>query len=200
MIALAKKQGLIPFIDFAYQGMGKGLEADAFGVHHAVEQLPEVLVAVSCSKNMGLYRERTGAVIFVGRDAASAEAVASQAMQAARRIYSMPPAHGALLAGKIFNDEALFKSWQKELAAMCERLNSVRAQLADKLSTATGKDFGFIRRGRGLFSFLGLTQEQVNRLREQHSVYMIGSSRINVAGVNSGNIDYLVDAVAKTLR
>lgn len=196
---LTAERGLVPFIDIAYQGMGKSLDEDAFGVRHMTENLPEVLVAASNSKNMGLYRERTGAIVFSGRDRETAEIFSSQATKAARKIYSMPPAHGAILAGMVLSDTALNNSWREELAAMCERLNGLRVMLDEKLSAATGKDFSFIRNESGMFSFLGLTPEQVDRLREEFSVYMVGSSRVNVAGVNNANVDYLAKAVAAVL-
>jgi aspartate aminotransferase len=196
---MAEQQGFIPFIDIAYQGLGDGLEEDAAGVRLLVSRLPEVIVAASCSKNMGLYRERTGAVIFVCRDPANAQALVSQALVAARRVYSMPPAHGALLAGRILADEALGQQWRSEVVAMCDRIQSLRGSLAQKLQDSTGRDFGFIQGEKGMFSFLGLSQEQVTGLRENHSVYMLGSSRINVASVNSGNIEYLAKAVAAVM-
>ncbi len=196
---LVAERGLMPFIDTAYQGMGAGLDEDAFGVRHMAGELPEVLVAASNSKNMGLYRERTGAMVFIGKDTDEAEVVSSQGTKAARKIYSMPPAHGAILAGMVLTDEALNNSWRTELAQMCERINAVRNLLAERLGAATGQDFDFIRRENGMFSFLGLSGDQVTRLREEFSVYMVGSSRINVAGVNHSNIDYLAQSVAKVL-
>ena len=198
--ALAGEKGLMPFIDTAYQGMGAGLDEDAYGIRHMVSELPEVLVSASNSKNMGLYRERTGATLFVGRDSDSAEVVTSQGTKAARRIYSMPPAHGAILAGMVLTDEALGNSWRAELAQMCDRINSVRALLDEKLSAATGADFSFIRRENGMFSFIGLTEAQVIKLREDHSVYMVNSSRANVAGINATNVDYFAAAVAAVLK
>jgi aspartate aminotransferase len=197
--AVCSQRGLLPFIDTAYQGLGDGLEEDAWGLRHMVENLPEVVIAASCSKNLGLYRERTGATVFIGSDENEAQILASQGMKAARKIYSMPPAHGALLAGRVLTDEHLGQIWRTELAAMCERIKSVRGLLDEKLSAASGQDFSFIRREKGMFSFLGLSQAQVDRLREEFSVYMLGSSRINVAGVNLGNIDYVAESVAKVL-
>jgi aspartate aminotransferase len=196
---IAEERGLLPFIDLAYQGLGDGLEQDVAGLRHMVDSVPEVMIAASCSKNLGLYRERTGATVFVGRDADSAVAVSSQGARAARRIYSMPPAHGAILAGRVLNDPELSELWRTELAGMCARINTLRELLDEKLSAATGSDFSFIRREKGMFSFLGLSEAQVRRLREDFSVYMVGSSRINVAGVNLRNIDYLADSVAKVL-
>jgi aspartate aminotransferase len=196
---LAEKQGLIPFIDTAYQGLGDGLEEDVAGLRLLANRLPEVIIAASCSKNMGLYRERTGVVMFVCQDSDRVAALVSQAMVAARRVYSMPPAHGAIIAGQILSDASLNALWKSELIVMCERINGLRTSLVEKLNAASGRDFGFIQREKGMFSFLGLSPEQTRKLREEHSVYMLDSSRINVAGVNASNIDYLADSVAKVL-
>ncbi|MEP5566389.1 MAG: amino acid aminotransferase [Halioglobus sp.] len=196
---MAQAQGFVPFVDIAYQGLGDGLEEDAAGLRLLAERVPEMIVAASCSKNMGLYRERTGAVMFVCRDRANAEALVSQALVAARRVYSMPPAHGALIAGRILSDPALDDVWRTELVDMCGRMNGLRSGLREKLEAASGGDFAFIEKEKGMFSFLGLSAEQAIRLRDEHSVYMLDSSRINVAGVNSRNIDYLAQAVAAVL-
>ena len=195
---LAERQ-LLPMIDFAYQGMGTGLDEDAAGIRTVLERVPEMIIAVSSSKNIGLYRERAGAVVFVGGDARAAEAMASQAVSAARRVYSMPPAHGALLAGRVLSSPALRSSWQKELGQICERINALRGQFRDALTTATGRDFGFIGTEHGMFSFLGLSVEQAQRLREEQSVYMLDSSRINIAGLNANNLGRVVEAVAAVL-
>ncbi|MFO7552123.1 MAG: amino acid aminotransferase [Haliea sp.] len=196
---MASRQGFLPFVDIAYQGLGDGLEEDAAGLRLLVQRLPEVIIAASCSKNMGLYRERTGATIFASANAASSLALRSQAQVAARRIYSMPPAHGALLAGRVLADDELNANWQDELQAMCRRINGLRTSLMSKLEQCTDRDFSFIEREKGMFSFLGLSPEQAVALREEHSVYMLESSRINVAGVNGANIDYLAEAVGKVL-
>ena len=195
---LAERQ-LLPMIDFAYQGMGAGLDEDAAGIRMVLERVPEMIIAVSSSKNIGLYRERAGAVVFVGGDARAAEAMASQAVSAARRVYSMPPAHGALLAGRVLSSPALRSSWQTELGQICERINALRGQFRDALTTATGRDFGFIGTEHGMFSFLGLSVEQAQRLREEQSVYMLDSSRINIAGLNANNLGRVVEAVAAVL-
>jgi aspartate aminotransferase len=197
--SLAEQQGFIPFVDFAYQGMGDGLEEDAQGLRLLVSRLPEVIVAASCSKNLGLYRERTGAAIFVCRDAANASAILSQAQAAARRVYSMPPAHGALLAGRVLTDDQLGDIWRTELSAMCQRINGLRRRLREALEAQTQCDFAFIENEKGMFSFLGLSPEQALRLREEFSVYMLDSSRINVAGVNAGNLEYVARSVAQVL-
>ncbi|MCB1677437.1 MAG: aspartate/tyrosine/aromatic aminotransferase [Halioglobus sp.] len=196
---MAERQGFVPFVDMAYQGLGDGLERDAAGLRLLAQRLPEVLIAASCSKNMGLYRERTGLAIFVCRDAANARILLGHGLVAARRVYSMPPSHGALLAGRVLADDALTALWRSELAAMCERIKGLRSSLREKLEGACGRDFGFIECEKGMFSFLGLTAQQTLRLRREHSVYLLDSSRINVAGVNAGNIDYLADAVAQVL-
>lgn len=196
---MAEAQGFMPFIDIAYQGLGDGLDEDAAGLRQLAERLPEMIIAASCSKNMGLYRERTGCTMFLCRDKKNADALLSQAKVAARRVYSMPPAHGALLASAVLSDDALTANWQAELRGMCDRVNGLRSDLVEKLQAATGRDFEFIRAEKGMFSFLGLSGEQVQTLRDDYSVYMLGSSRINVAGVNARNIDYLADSIAKVL-
>lgn len=196
---MAEQQGFTPFVDFAYQGLGDGLEQDAAGLRLLVSRLPEVIIAASCSKNLGLYRERTGAAIFVCRDPANARAILSQAKGAARRIYSMPPAHGGLLAGRIFSNSYLGDVWRAELELMCHRINGLRSTLRQALETRCGGDYGFIEREKGMFSFLDLSAEQAQRLRREYSVYMLDSSRINVAGVNARNLDYLADSVSKVL-
>jgi aspartate aminotransferase len=197
--AMAELQGFVPFVDIAYQGLGDGLDEDAAGLRVLVERLPEVIVAASCSKNMGLYRERTGIALFVCQTQANAEAVVSQGLVAARRVYSMPPAHGAIIAGRILQDAALKQLWQAELHQMCLRINGLRINLQEKLSASTGQDFSFIEREKGMFSFLGLSEQQAIRLRQEYGVYMLNSSRINVAGVNNRNIDYLANAIAEVM-
>ena len=196
---LMSERQLLPMIDFAYQGMGAGLDEDAMGIRAMLERVPEMIIAVSSSKNIGLYRERAGAVVFVGGDARAAEAMASQAVSAARRVYSMPPAHGALLAGRVLSSPALRTVWEAELGQICQRINGLRGQFEEALTTATGRDFGFIGTEHGMFSFLGLSVEQAQRLRTEQSVYMLDSSRINIAGLNTNNLGRVVDAVASVL-
>jgi aspartate aminotransferase len=196
---MAEAQGFVPFVDTAYQGLGLSLDEDAAGLRLLAARLPEMIIAASCSKNMGLYRERTGAAIFVCKDKDNAKALVSQALVAARRTYSMPPAHGGLLAARLLTDATLNANWRTELEQMCQRINGLRTQLVDKLQAASNQDFGFIQQEKGMFSFLGLSVEQAQRLRKEHSVYMLDSSRINVAGVNASNIDALARAVAAVL-
>ncbi len=197
---MAEQQGFVPYIDIAYQGFGLGLDQDAYGVRLMAERLPEVIIASSCSKNFGIYRERVGALNIVGANQHSAEACASQAANIARGIYSMPPSHGAAAVGLVLNNEKLRADWNVELTEMRDRINALRTQLVEKLeSNNAPQDFSFIARQRGMFSFLGVTPEQVQRLRKEYSVYMVDSSRISIAGINSGNIDYLAESVVAVL-
>ena len=199
MAQMAAEQGFTPMVDLAYQGFGDGLEADVYGLRTLVDNTPEVVIAASCSKNMGLYRERTGLAVFVSADARAAEATESQAKAAARRIYSMPPAHGAIIAGRILADAELRSNWETELDGMCQRINGLRTEFRDRLQAATGRDFGFIANEKGMFSFLGLSKEQAQKVRADHSLYMLDSSRINVASLNDNNMDRVVAAVASVL-
>jgi len=193
------ERALVPMVDFAYQGMGAGLSEDAAGLRCLIDHIPEMIIAVSSSKNIGLYRERAGAVIFLGGDARAAEAMASQAVSAARRVYSMPPAHGALLAGRVLSSPALRSQWEAELAQICQRINGLRRDFCDALIAKTDRDFAFISEEHGMFSFLGLSVEQAQRLRNDKSVYVLDSSRINIAGLNAGNMDRVVNAVSAVL-
>lgn len=201
LASLFERRGIVPFIDFAYQGLAQGLDEDAYGARLMAERLPEVVVVTSCSKNLGLYRERVGAASFVARSAENAKLALANAANVARGIYSMPPDHGAAIVARILRDPGLRKLWVDELAAMRQRLNGLRQLLVDKLAErSTPIDFSFIARERGLFSFLGIAKEQVVQLREQFHVYMIESSRINIAGVNHRNVDYIADSIAAVLR
>ncbi len=196
----AQKQGFTPFIDSAYQGLGDGLAEDAYGIRLMASELPEVIVASSFSKNFGLYRERTGAVIVIAENATSTEASNSQILTTAREMYSVPPAHGAALVGMILDDKALRTEWDAELTDMRNRINGLREVLVSKLQAqGVSRDFSFIQNEKGMFSFLGLTPEQVKRLINEFSIYLVGSSRINVAGLNNANIDYTVEAIKAVL-
>lgn len=199
LATLMAERALVPMIDFAYQGMGAGLSEDAAGLRCLIDHVPEMIIAVSSSKNIGLYRERAGAVMFLGGDARAAEAMASQAVSAARRVYSMPPAHGALLAGRVLSSPALRRQWEAELAQICQRINALRRDFCDALIAETDRDFAFISEEHGMFSFLGLSVEQAQRLRNEKSVYLLDSSRINIAGLNAGNMDRVVNAVSAVL-
>ena len=197
---LALERGFIPYIDIAYQGLGEGLDADAYGVRMMAERLPELLVASSCSKNFGLYRERTGSITLIAESAEQAKVVSAQSMSIARQIYSMPPAHGALLVSLILGDDKLRTDWQTELEEVRLRIQSMRTLLADGINNnAAGMDFSHIKQQRGMFSFLGITSDQLERLREEFAIYIVGSTRVNLAGINSNNIDYLTQSIRTVL-
>ncbi|MDH3419665.1 MAG: aspartate/tyrosine/aromatic aminotransferase [Gammaproteobacteria bacterium] len=197
---LCERRGVIPFIDLAYQGLAESLEADAYGVRLMAERLPEVVVVSSCSKNLGLYRERTGAVCVVSSSPEQSKATATNLANVARGIYSMPPDHGAAIAGQILNDEALTALWVEELDEVRRRINGLRDLIVAKLAErGAPRDFSFIANERGMFSFLGISKEQVIRLREEFHVYMLESSRINLAGINQANVDYVADSIVAVL-
>jgi len=197
---LCARTGVVPFVDFAYQGLAEGIEEDSYGVRVMAEHVPELLVVTSFSKNMGLYRERVGAASVVSANHEQRDAVFSNLTNVARGIYSMPPDHGAAIVDRVLHDPELRALWIEELDAMRIRLNDLRHMLVDKLDARnTATDLSFIAKERGMFSFLGISKEQVIRLREEFHVYMVESSRINVAGVNQNNVDYVADAIAAVL-
>ena len=197
---LALERGFIPFIDTAYQGLGDGLDEDAYGVRMMADRLPELVIASSCSKNFGLYRERTGSITFITETSEQADIVAAQAMSVARQTYSMPPAHGALLVSLILGDQQLRANWQAELTEVRTRIQSMRSLLADNIQhNAAAIDFSHIKQQKGMFSFLGLNKEQLDLLREDYGIYIVSSSRVNLAGINSGNIGYLSDSIVSVL-
>jgi len=197
---LASEKGFTPFIDIAYQGFGTGIEEDAYGVRLMAEQLPELLIASSCSKNFGIYRERVGSVIVIAKNAEQARANGSQLARIVRGIYSMPPSHGAAVVAHILNNDNLRQHWLGELDSMRQRIFQLRGQLLAQLNKKdASSDFSFITQQSGMFSFLDISPAQVQRLRDEFSIYMTGDSRINVAGVNSHNIDYLSSAIVSVL-
>lgn len=197
---MAEQQGFIPYIDIAYQGFGNGLEEDAYGLRLMAERLPEVIIASSCSKNFGIYRERVGALSVVASSAESAKISCTQMENIARGIYSMPPSHGATAVSLVLENQELNTLWLEELAEMRDRINSLRTLLVDKLREKNAsQDFSFIERQRGMFSFLGITPAQVQQLREEYSIYMVDSSRISIAGINQSNIEYLTDSIVAIL-
>ena len=198
---LALERGFIPFIDTAYQGLGNGLDQDAYGMRMMAERLPEVIIASSCSKNFGLYRERTGSITFIAETSEQADIVVSQAMSTARSIYSMPPAHGALLVSMVLEDPQLRSQWEAELEEVRLRIKSMRNLLCDSLeNNAAGMDFSHIKRQNGMFSFLGITTPQLERLRTEFGIYIVSSTRINLAGVNSNNIKHLTQSLLTVLE
>jgi aspartate aminotransferase len=199
LLPLFRRRGLLPFIDMAYQGLGSGQDEDAFGIRLFAAELPELLVAVSCSKNFGLYRERVGVLHVVTDSAATGLAALSHEVRVARSIYSMPPDHGAALVNEILGNEGLRALWTQELGAMRAR-NGLRRQLVAQLRTACpARDFGFIAQQQGMFSLLGLSVEQVKRIRAERHVYMTDDSRINIAGLREDNLEYFAQSVAHVL-
>ncbi len=194
---LVERKGLLPFIDIAYQGLGESLDLDAQGVRLMAERLPEVIVASSCSKNFGLYRERTGALMLISANAQQGQAATSQLLSAIRSHYSMPPSHGAAVVEMILDTPELMQSWQSELEAMCVRILDLRAALSQALAPVG--DFSFIERQRGMFSFLGISPQQVQILREEFGIYMLDSSRINIAGLSADTLPLVSQAMHEVL-
>lgn len=194
------ERGLLPLIDFAYQGFGVGLAEDARGLRTLCARLGEVLIASSFSKNFGLYNERVGALTLVANSTAAADAALSQIKTIIRVIYSNPPAHGAKIVTTILNSPELRAEWEVELTATRGRIREMRRRFAAEL-TALGvaRDFSFIEQQNGMFSFTGLTKEQVRVLRDRYSIYMVDSGRINVAGLTSSNLPTVCQAIADVL-
>ena len=200
LLELVKRRQLLPFIDMAYQGLGEGLEADAYGMRLFSAELPEVLCAVSCSKNFGLYRERTGALQVINETPAAADAAFSHLVRIARGIWSMPPDHGAAIVHGILAEATLRTSWQAEVASMRQRIQGLRHEVVKQLRQhCPQRDFGFIATQRGMFSFLGIGAPQVRELRERHHVYMTDDSRMNIAGLRAQNLEYFARATAEVL-
>ncbi len=190
-----KEHKLLPFIDFAYQGIGHGLEEDAAGLRTISKHCPEMLIASSFSKNFGLYNERAGVLTVVCKDAETASRVFSQLKISVRTAISNPPAHGEKIVTTILSTPQLREEWEQELAGMRDRILEMRKLLVEKLSAAGAGDYGFIAEQNGMFSFSGLDKDQVARLKEEFGIYIVGSGRICVAGINHGNIDRLVEAL-----
>lgn len=197
---LIVERKLLPFIDMAYQGFATSLKDDAFIVRHLADRVPEMVVSSSCSKNFGLYRDRVGTLSLLAADKASRDVVYSQLNNIVRTIYSVPPDHGAVVVSMILNDPELKVAWRVELAEMRSRLREMRVLLNDALvEKAPNHDFSHLVRAKGMFCFLGISEDQVNRLKRDYGVYMVGSSRINTAGITARNVNYLADAIAATL-
>ncbi|WP_224547579.1 aromatic amino acid transaminase [Mesorhizobium sp. CA16] len=193
-------RGLLPFVDIAYQGFGEGLDADAAGLRLLAGKVPEMVVASSCSKNFAVYRDRVGAAMIMAKDGAQADVAMSQMLAAARALYSMPPDHGAAAVRMVLEDAALRKGWETELEEMRLRMLRLRVAFAEALRRQSNSDrFDFVASHRGMFSRLGLTEAQVERLRAEHAVYMVGDSRINVAGLPENGMDDLAKAIVSVL-
>lgn len=193
---LAVSQGFLPFVDMAYQGFGDGMEEDAAGLRYLVDRVDSMVIASSCSKNFGLYRERTGIAVVVGKTLEQAQAVKSRIMESARGTYTMPPDHGAALVDMILRDEALRANWQSEVKVMRQRVKTLRTLLADALRNRSGtQDWEFIKQHKGMFSVLGITPEQAQAMRNDHAVYLVDSGRINVAGLQESQVNTVATAL-----
>ncbi|WP_428754290.1 MULTISPECIES: aromatic amino acid transaminase [Vibrio] len=193
---LSVRNGFVPFVDVAYQGFGDGLEADAFGLRHMAENVEEMLLTTSCSKNFGLYRERTGAAVVIGKNAKEAANARGKLLTLARSTYTMPPDHGAALVKTILADEHLTSQWQTELSEMQQRLVSLRDGLCKELKNNHSSDqFDFIMAHKGMFTVLGFTAEQMQRLRTDFGIYGVDDGRINIAGLSETQLPYVANAL-----
>lgn len=192
---LLARSGLIPLVDLAYQGFGGGLDDDAYGLRTLARELPEVIVASSYSKNFALYRERVGAVTLISRRGGYADRARAHLMRVIRPNYSMPPDHGAAVVAHVLMDAALRAAWQIELVAMSGRIHDMRRLLAQRLRGRTPRNYDFIADQRGMFTSLGLKGDAVVRLRQEHSVHISSSGRINVAGLTRSNVAHVADAL-----
>ena len=196
VVQLLERTGAVPMIDIAYQGFGDGLEEDAAATRLVASSLPEVLIAASCSKNFGIYRERAGLLMAIAPDSGTRPVTQGTLAFLNRQNYSFPPDHGARVVSTILDDEALRADWQAELEAMRQGMLKLREQLAAELRQRTNSErFDFIARHRGMFSRIGASPEQVRRMREEHGIYMVGDSRINIAGLNEKTVPVLAEAM-----
>ncbi|NCM80068.1 aspartate/tyrosine/aromatic aminotransferase [Vibrio parahaemolyticus] len=195
---LSQKNGFTPFVDIAYQGFGDGLEADAKGLRYMADNVEEMLITTSCSKNFGLYRERTGAAIVVGKNTQDITNAKGKLLTLARSTYTMPPDHGAALVKTILQDANLTSVWKQELSEMQQRLVSLRQSLCNELrNNHNTEQFDFIESHKGMFTVLGFSENQMARLREDYGIYGVGDGRINIAGLTETHIPYVADAIKK---
>lgn len=197
---LGADKGWLALFDFAYQGFAQGLDDDAAGLRAFAAKNAEFLVASSFSKNFGLYNERVGAFTLVAADSAAAGVAFSQVKAIVRTMYSNPPAHGGAVVTTVLEDAALYGQWEKEVAEMRERIHAMRTLFVETLKAkGVTRDFSFIERQNGMFSFSGLNPEQVARLKDEFGIYIVGSGRISVAGMTRANMDALCTAIAAVL-
>ncbi|MFC0341875.1 amino acid aminotransferase [Paracoccus niistensis] len=198
IVAILDKTGAVPLVDLAYQGFGDGLEEDAAGTRLVLRSLPDALVAASCSKNFGIYRERTGLLMVQVADAAQKDLAQGALAFLGRQNYSFPPDHGARIVQTILDDEDLAADWKAELEEVRLGMLGLRQQLAEELRNLTGSDrFDFIERHRGMFSRLGATPQQVQKIKEDNAIYMVGDSRLNIAGLNRDSVPILARAIVE---
>ena len=195
-----KAKGLLPLVDAAYQGFGDGLDEDMAGLRYMADNVSNMLIANSFSKNFGIYRERCGGLSIMAESADEANTAFSIVGQAIRANYSMPPSHGAAVVYTIMSNPELKAEWEDEVAQMRDRINGLREKLVTKLAASgVSKDFAFIQDQRGMFSYSGLTLEQVRTLRSEYSIYIADTGRMSIAGVSDDNIDYLCESIAKVV-
>lgn len=189
-------KGLIPFVDIAYQGFGDGLQEDAAAVRMLAGNFPEMVIAASCSKNFGIYRERAGIVMAIAPDQETRDVTQGNLAHLNRQNFSFPPDHGARMVTMILNDPELKADWMAELEEVRLGMLSIREQLASELQRLSGSDrFGFVAQHRGMFSRIGASPAQVVELREKHGIYMVGDSRVNIAGLNKDSVPILAAAL-----
>ncbi|WP_204112948.1 aromatic amino acid transaminase [Shimia biformata] len=199
VIDLLNEKGLIPMIDIAYQGFGDGLEEDAAATRLVASSVPECLIAASCSKNFGVYRERTGMLMAISENADNTAVTQGNLNHLNRQNYSFPPDHGARVVTTILTDDALRADWAAELEETRLSMLNLREQLASELQRLSGSDrFGFLAQHRGMFSQLGTTPDMVERLRAEHGIYMVSDSRLNIAGLNAVTVPILAKAIVET--
>lgn len=197
----ASDKGLFVLVDFAYQGLGRGLEEDAEGVRILAKSLDEMIICSSFSKNFGLYNERVGAITLKGADQAAVDKAFSHLKVTIRQIYSNPPSHGGAIVTTILNNPELRAEWEGEVAQIRDRIKEMRELFVAMLKAkGVRQDFSFLTHQYGMFSFSGLTPEQVKALRDKYSIYIVGSGRINVAGMTKANMDALCTAIAEVLK
>ena len=198
---IASDRGFTPIIDIAYMGFERGVEEDCLAVRLFADQCPEVIVASSCSKNFAMYRERVGAISVIARDADKAAAIESVIHNITRKNYSMPPSHGPAVIDIILHSDELKAQWISELSGMRTRINGLRKTMADRIiAGGIQRDFSFLERQTGMFSFMGLSVEQVQRLKDEFAIYTVNSARVNVASFNESNMAYFIEALATVLE
>ena len=194
------KKNLIPFIDLAYQGFGDGLDADTYGLRYLSQKVPEMLIAASCSKNFGVYRDRVGSSLVVSKDKKASDIVADNLKSLNRLTYSFPPDHGASVVSEVLSNQTLLNEWKKELESMRKNMLHIREKLSESLKKTTHSSrFDFLERHRGMFSRLGLEEKKVEILRREFGIYMVSDSRINIAGLPENKIDYLATSISSII-
>lgn len=200
IVEVIVERELLPFIDIAYQGFARGIADDNYVIRELARRVPEMIVSNSCSKNFGLYRDRVGSLSHLCADTATRDIVSSQVSSYVRTLYSLPPDHGAAVVSMILNDAESHAEWLDEVKEMRDRLQRMRTLLNDALvKKIPDHDFSHLVRANGMFSYLGTTPEQVERLKREFGIYLVNTSRINVAGITGDNVGYLSDAIAAVL-